>query len=190
MHNLTQQEMLGQYKWMVYHMVLRHMGVGTRKRLGDHSSPEKPTHAEGSRTCALATTRLYVCVCVGAVAPLESNARTGRTRGPNMKKARPRTQHPTTHTATGSHIAAMSSPTRIATHSDNKNVVAVQHVVSRSKRAELLGVDSKFHGCTIWFTGESVSQHTTTCWHVPASFAASPCTQDLFPRFFSLWASS
>ena len=50
----------------------------------------------------------------------------------------------------------MSSPTRIATHSDNKNVVAVQHVVSRSKRAELLGVDSKFHGCTIWFTGEAL----------------------------------
>jgi hypothetical protein len=38
-------------------------------------------------------------------------------------------------------------------HSDNKNVVAVKHTVSRSKRAELLGVDSRFHGCTVWFTG-------------------------------------
>lgn len=38
-------------------------------------------------------------------------------------------------------------------HSDNKNVVTVKHTVSRSKRAELLGVDSKFHGCTVWFTG-------------------------------------
>jgi hypothetical protein len=51
----------------------------------------------------------------------------------------------------------MASPTRISTHSDNKNVVAQTHTVSRSKRAELLGVDSKFHGCTIWFTGVALS---------------------------------
>ena len=37
------------------------------------------------------------------------------------------------------------------------NVTAVKHNVTRSKRAEMLGVDSKFRGCTIWFTGTFIS---------------------------------
>ena len=33
------------------------------------------------------------------------------------------------------------------------NITAVEHTVKRSERGKLLGVDSKFHGCTVWFTG-------------------------------------
>lgn len=33
------------------------------------------------------------------------------------------------------------------------NITAVKHTVKRSERGKLLGVDSKFHGCTVWFTG-------------------------------------
>lgn len=37
------------------------------------------------------------------------------------------------------------------------NITAVKHNVTRSKRAEVLGVDVKFRGCTIWFTGAFAS---------------------------------
>jgi len=62
-------------------------------------------------------------------------------------------------------------------HSDNKNVVTVKHNVSRSKRAELLGVDSKFHGCTVWFTGLSGAGKTTLSFAVEAALTRRgiPC---------------
>ena len=39
------------------------------------------------------------------------------------------------------------------------NITAVQHVIGRSERANMLGVDSKFHGCTVWFTGALIPHH-------------------------------
>jgi len=44
------------------------------------------------------------------------------------------------------------------------NITAVQHKVSRSKRGEMLG--SKFHGCTVWFTGLSGAGKTTVSFAV------------------------
>ncbi len=41
------------------------------------------------------------------------------------------------------------------------NITAVEHNVTRSKRAEFLGVNSKFSGCTVWFTGKKKSKEAT-----------------------------
>lgn len=47
-------------------------------------------------------------------------------------------------------------PQAIMSHDQVKatNITAVKSNVSRSKRAEMLGVDSSFRGCTVWFTGQ------------------------------------
>ncbi|EGD83518.1 bifunctional 3'-phosphoadenosine 5'-phosphosulfate synthase [Salpingoeca rosetta] len=63
--------------------------------------------------------------------------------------------------------------------SDTKatNVTAVKHNVTRSKRAQILGVDVKFRGCTIWFTGLSGAGKTTLSFAVEAELCQRgiPC---------------
>eukprot|EP00730_Choanoeca_flexa_P003154 TRINITY_DN1130_c0_g1_i1.p1 TRINITY_DN1130_c0_g1~~TRINITY_DN1130_c0_g1_i1.p1 ORF type:complete len:608 (+),score=178.81 TRINITY_DN1130_c0_g1_i1:70-1893(+) len=57
------------------------------------------------------------------------------------------------------------------------NITAVKHNVTRSKRAEMLGVDSKFRGCTIWFTGLSGAGKTTLSFAVESELCSRgiPC---------------
>eukprot|EP00043_Microstomoeca_roanoka_P009946 m.94797 g.94797 ORF g.94797 m.94797 type:complete len:610 (+) comp14741_c0_seq1:137-1966(+) len=57
------------------------------------------------------------------------------------------------------------------------NITAVKHNVTRSKRAEILGVDVKFRGCTIWFTGLSGAGKTTLSFALEAELCARgiPC---------------
>ncbi|EDQ90282.1 uncharacterized protein MONBRDRAFT_20656 [Monosiga brevicollis MX1] len=57
------------------------------------------------------------------------------------------------------------------------NITAVKHNVTRSKRAEMLGVDSKFRGCTIWFTGLSGAGKTTLSFALEAELCSRgvPC---------------
>jgi 3'-phosphoadenosine 5'-phosphosulfate synthase len=57
------------------------------------------------------------------------------------------------------------------------NITAVKSKVSRSSRSEILGVDSKFRGCTIWFTGLSGAGKTTLSFAVEAELTRRgiPC---------------
>lgn len=57
------------------------------------------------------------------------------------------------------------------------NITAVKHTVGRSERAKMLGVDSKFHGCTVWFTGLSGAGKTTLSFKVEAELTRMgvPC---------------
>lgn len=48
------------------------------------------------------------------------------------------------------------------------NITAVEHKVSRKSRGQMLGVDVKFRGCTIWFTGLSGAGKTTLSFAVEA----------------------
>ena len=179
---------------MVYHMALRHMGVGTRKRLGDHSSPEKPTHAAGSRTCALATTRLYVCVCVCVRVHHWNGTRgPGEREDPYEKSAAPNTASNNTH----SDREPLSQPCRLPHALPRTRTTRTSWLSSTSCRGpSALSFSELTQSSTGVPSGSQVRRsfcftaYHKTCWHVPASFAASPCTQDLFPRFFSLWASS
>lgn len=66
------------------------------------------------------------------------------------------TPEPTKRPAPQSNLSAMAT-----------NVHTVEHKVSRSKRAQALGVDVKFRGCTIWFTG--VAPLCFSCWGVCVS---------------------
>ena len=56
-----------------------------------------------------------------------------------------------------------------ATYGKSTNITSVEHKVSRSKRAEALGVSSKFSGCTVWFTGLSGAGKTTLSFAVEAA---------------------
>lgn len=64
-----------------------------------------------------------------------------------------------------------------ATYGKSTNITSVEHKVSRSKRAEALGVSSKFSGCTVWFTGLSGAGKTTLSFAVEAACVARgiPC---------------
>jgi len=57
------------------------------------------------------------------------------------------------------------------------NITAVKNTVNRSQRAELLGVDRKFHGCTVWFTGLSGAGKTTLSFALEAELTRRgvPC---------------
>lgn len=57
------------------------------------------------------------------------------------------------------------------------NITQVDHQVGRSQRGQLLGVDSKFRGCTIWFTGLSGAGKTTLSFAVEAELTKRgvPC---------------
>lgn len=57
------------------------------------------------------------------------------------------------------------------------NVREETHHVSRTNRGELLGVDSKFRGCTIWFTGLSGAGKTTLSFALEAELTRRgvPC---------------
>lgn len=48
------------------------------------------------------------------------------------------------------------------------NITPVEHSTTRSQRGQLLGVDSKFRGCTVWFTGLSGAGKTTLAFAVEA----------------------
>lgn len=63
------------------------------------------------------------------------------------------------------------------TYNKSTNITKVKHQVSRSSRAASLGVDSKFSGCTVWFTGLSGAGKTTLSFGVEASIVARgvPC---------------
>jgi hypothetical protein len=53
------------------------------------------------------------------------------------------------------------SSSAVMTEVKATNITAVEHNVTRSKRAEFLGVNSKFSGCTVWFTGKKKSKEAT-----------------------------
>eukprot|EP00049_Salpingoeca_infusionum_P017636 m.353831 g.353831 ORF g.353831 m.353831 type:complete len:608 (+) comp16840_c0_seq1:150-1973(+) len=57
------------------------------------------------------------------------------------------------------------------------NITSVKHNVTRSKRAETLGVDVKFRGCTLWFTGLSGAGKTTLSFALEAELCSRgiPC---------------
>lgn len=57
------------------------------------------------------------------------------------------------------------------------NIRKEAHAVSRSQRAAKLGVDSKFVGCTVWFTGLSGAGKTTLAFAVEAELTKRgvPC---------------
>eukprot|EP00054_Salpingoeca_dolichothecata_P038005 m.12626 g.12626 ORF g.12626 m.12626 type:complete len:610 (-) comp8144_c0_seq1:503-2332(-) len=57
------------------------------------------------------------------------------------------------------------------------NITAVTHNVDRQTRAEILGVENKFRGCTIWFTGLSGAGKTTLSFAVEAELCRRgvPC---------------
>lgn len=52
-------------------------------------------------------------------------------------------------------------PQRLHNVQKATNVTAEKHLVSRSKRGEVLGSRGGFRGCTIWFTGLSGAGKTT-----------------------------
>ena len=57
------------------------------------------------------------------------------------------------------------------------NITAEKHKVTRGKRAQTLGVDVKFRGCTVWFTGLSGAGKTTVSFAVEAELCRRgvPC---------------
>ena len=56
----------------------------------------------------------------------------------------------------GPHLPGFAIPLHKAlTWKMATNITAVKHKVDRSRRAEALGIDYQFRGCTVWFTGRS-----------------------------------
>ena len=57
------------------------------------------------------------------------------------------------------------------------NITAVEHQVSQSSRALALGLDVKFRGCTIWFTGLSGAGKTTLAFEMERELCSRgvPC---------------
>lgn len=67
-----------------------------------------------------------------------------------------------TATAQDAQAANKSSGTHaVVTVGKSTNIRKEDHSVSRKGRAQLLGVDSAFRGCTVWFTGLSGAGKTT-----------------------------
>lgn len=65
----------------------------------------------------------------------------------------------------------------VTTVGQSTNIRLEPHAVSRSKRAQLLGADSQFRGCTLWFTGLSGAGKTTISFAVEAELTRRgiPC---------------